>query len=91
VERRSTGSDARVPKWTKRVRDHTLFSDKSVLHSEPRPNVYGPLLVEIAKFFRTQVPPVHPEETLEIMAFIEAADMSKARGGASVQLSEVMR
>ena len=69
----------------------TLFSDKSVLHSEPRPNVYGPLLVEIAKFFRTQVPPVHPAETLEIMAFIEAADMSKARGGASVQLSEVMR
>ena len=69
----------------------TLFSDKSVLHSEPRPSVYGPLLVEIAKFFRTQVPPVHPEETLEIMAFIEAADMSKARGGASVQLSEVMR
>jgi hypothetical protein len=69
----------------------TLFSDTSVLHSEPRPNAYGPLLVEIAKFFRTQIPPVQAAETLEIMAFMEAADMSKARGGASVQLSEVMR
>jgi len=69
----------------------TLFSDKSVLHSEPRPDVYGPLLGEIAKFFRTGIPPVNPEETLEMMAFMEAADMSKARGGASVPLSEVTR
>jgi hypothetical protein len=27
------------------------------------------------------VPPVSPEETLEIMAFMEAAGLSKARGG----------
>jgi len=69
----------------------TLFSDKSVLHSEPRPEVYGPLLGVIAKFFRTGIPPVNPEETLEMMAFMEAADMSKARDGASVPLSEVTR
>jgi len=69
----------------------TLFSDKSVLHSEPRPEVYGPLLGVIAEFFRTGIPPVNPEETLEMMAFMEAADMSKARDGASVPLSEVTR
>ena len=75
------------------LRDYgiTLFSDKGVLRSEPRPDVYGPLLVEIAKFFRTGTPPVEPEETLEIIAFIEAADISKSRGGASVPLSEVTR
>jgi hypothetical protein len=68
-----------------------LFSDKSVLYSQPRPDVYGPLLVEIAKFFRTRMPPVDPKDTLEIMTFIEAADISKSRGGASVPLSEVTR
>jgi predicted dehydrogenase len=68
-----------------------LFGDKSILHSEPRPSSYRPLLVEIATFFRTRVPPVKPEETLEIIAFMEAADISKARGGAAVPLSEITR
>jgi len=46
---------------------------------------------EIAEFFRTGIPPVNPEETQEMMAFIEAAEISKARGGASVPISEVTR
>ena len=66
-----------------------LFGEKAVLHSGPRPETYRPLLVGIAKFFRTRVAPVRPEETLEMFAFMEAADMSKARGGAAVALSEV--
>jgi predicted dehydrogenase len=67
----------------------TLFGEKVVLHSGPRPETYRPLLVEIAKFFRTHVAPVRPEETLEMFAFMEAADLSKARGGAAVSLREV--
>ncbi|MBO0724501.1 MAG: Gfo/Idh/MocA family oxidoreductase [Blastocatellia bacterium] len=51
---------------------------------------YRNLLVEIVKFFQTGASPVPPEETLEIMAFMEAADLSKARGGATVMLKEVM-
>ena len=69
----------------------TLFGEKAVLHSGPRPETYRPLLVEIAKFFRTRVAPVRPEETLEMFAFMEAADVSKARGGAAVSLSEITR
>jgi len=69
----------------------TLFGEKSVLHSGPRPESYRPLLIEISKFFRTHVAPVQPEETLEIFAFMEAADLSEARGGAAVPLSEVTR
>ena len=69
----------------------TAFGDKAVLHSEPRPETYRPLLLEVAKFFRTRVAPVHPEETLEIFAFMEAADLSKARGGTAVPLGEVTR
>jgi predicted dehydrogenase len=51
---------------------------------------YRPLVVELAKFFRTRQPPVSPEETIEIYAFMEAADESKRRGGQSVRLEEVM-
>ncbi len=51
---------------------------------------YAPLVVEIVKFFRTGVAPVSPQETLEILAFMEAADLSKQRDGASVTLKEVM-
>jgi len=52
---------------------------------------YAPLLVEIMKFFKTGQPPVSAEETIEIFAFMEAADASKARNGEPVKLSEVIR
>ncbi len=52
---------------------------------------YRPLVVEIVKFFRTGEPPIDAEETLEIYAFMEAADESKRRGGSEVTLDEVMK
>ena len=51
---------------------------------------YQPLLKEIVKFFRTGEVPVPNEETLEIMAFMEAAEMSAKRGGAPVMIAEAM-
>ena len=51
-------------------------------------NGYDPLLKEIVKFFQTGVSPVTPEETLEIFTFMEAADESKRRNGASVSMAE---
>jgi predicted dehydrogenase len=51
---------------------------------------YEPLVREIAKFFRTRKPPVAAEETLEIMAFMEAADESKRQGGKPVSIESVM-
>jgi predicted dehydrogenase len=51
---------------------------------------YKPLLIQIMKFFKTQVAPVKPEETLQIMAFMTAADESKNQGGARVKLKELM-
>lgn len=52
---------------------------------------YRPLLVEIIKFFQTKVSPVSPTETIEILAFMEAADESKRRGGAPVSLADVLK
>ena len=51
---------------------------------------YAPLVEEICKFFRTGRPPVSAEETLEMFAFMEAADESKRRGGAPVTIQSVM-
>ncbi len=47
---------------------------------------YGPLVAAIMKFFQTGVAPVKPEETIEIFAFMEAADESKKQGGAPVKI-----
>lgn len=51
---------------------------------------YRPLAVEIVKFFKTKQVPVTEEETLEIYAFMEAADESKRQGGAPVKVADVM-
>jgi enterochelin esterase-like enzyme/predicted dehydrogenase len=51
---------------------------------------YEPLVVEICKFFKTGKPPVSAEETIEIFAFMEAADESKRQNGAPVTLESVL-
>ena len=51
---------------------------------------YGLLLAEIVTFFKTGIAPVKPEETIELFAFMEAADESKRRGGVPVRLDEVL-
>jgi hypothetical protein len=52
---------------------------------------YGPLVEAIMKFFQTGIAPVKPEETIEIFAFMEAADESKRQGGAPVKIKEIIR
>jgi hypothetical protein len=54
-----------------------------------RSSYYG-LVSAMVEFFRTRKSPVPIEETVEIMAFMEAADVSKSRGGAPVPLSELL-
>ena len=52
---------------------------------------YAPLVAEAIKAFQTGVVPVKPEETIELFAFMEAADESKRRGGAEVTIAEVLK
>ena len=51
---------------------------------------YEPLLREIVKFFRTGEVPFPPEETLEVFALMEAAEMSAKRGGEPVTVAEAI-
>jgi len=51
---------------------------------------YGHLVDEIIKFFKTGKVPVPAEETIDIFAFMSAADESKAKDGAPVSLASVI-
>ncbi len=64
-----------------------VFRPKQIVESPSRPaDSYRPLLVEIVKFFETGQPPVANRETLEIFAFMDAAQRSKDEGGRPVRL-----
>jgi hypothetical protein len=69
----------------------TIFGEKAVRTSLALQGShdYRALLVEIVKFFKTGVSPVSPEEMLEVLAFMEAADVSKSKGGAEARLDEL--
>jgi len=68
----------------------TAFGEKGV-RAIGKYGGYRPLVVEIVKFFRTGKAPVSAEETLQIYAFMEAADESKRQGGKPVTISSVMQ
>ncbi|MBV8879519.1 MAG: Gfo/Idh/MocA family oxidoreductase [Planctomycetaceae bacterium] len=69
----------------------TVFGEKAVKSSLALQGShdYRALLVEIVKFFKTGTAPVSVEEMLEVLAFMEAADASKAKNGAEVRLDEL--
>jgi hypothetical protein len=67
-----------------------VFGSKQVLNEQLEGD-FAPFVREVVKFFQTGVAPVPPEETLEIYAFMEAADESKRQGGSPVKISDVMR
>ena len=50
---------------------------------------YEATAIEIAKFFKTRTPPVSAAETIELFAFMEAAEESKRQNGAVVKLETV--
>jgi hypothetical protein len=51
---------------------------------------YVPLLQVVGEFFQTGKPPISSAETIELFAFMEAADESKRRGGEAVSVAEVI-
>ena len=67
-----------------------VFGSKAIA-SAGRYEGYEPLLVEICKFFRTGKPPVSAEETLDIFAFMEAADESRRQDGKPVKIEDVVK
>ena len=51
---------------------------------------YGPLITEVCKFFDSGKPPVSAEETINLFAFMVAAEQSRDRGHVAVSIQDVM-
>jgi len=63
----------------------TAFGTKGVAKLGPF-ETYNPLVEQIIRFFQTGKPPVTAAETIAMFRFMEAADLSKKRGGKSVNM-----
>jgi len=68
----------------------TVFGEKQITDVGPYEG-YEPLVKEIVRFFHTGQPPVSAEETIEIYAFMAAADESKQQNGAPISVQEVLK
>lgn len=66
-----------------------VLGSKGIKHLK-RTGSYDPLVAEIVKFFKSGKPPVGASETLEILAFMEAAELSKIENGRAVSIREVL-
>ncbi len=66
-----------------------VFGTKGMVE-EKAGGAYPELMAEMVKFFQTGTPPVSPEETIELFAFMEAADVSKEKGGVPVLIADVL-
>ncbi|MFA5245148.1 MAG: gfo/Idh/MocA family oxidoreductase, partial [Pedobacter sp.] len=66
----------------------TVFAEKATVQIGEYGG-YNPLLKQITDFFTSGVVPVNPVDTLDICAFMEAADESKRKGGTPVTLASV--
>ena len=68
-----------------------VVNDKCQLFSLGGYEGYKVLLVEILEYFRTGKEPISPDELKEVYAFLDAARLSKQRGGKPVTLAETIR
>lgn len=68
----------------------TVFGEKGI-ELLTKSQGYEALWVKVIDFFNTGVVPVSAEESLEELAFMEAADESKRLGGVSVDLETIVQ
>ena len=76
----------------KNVYGGTVFGDKDILTISPGKDYgYRSLMVKVAGFFQTGIPPVTPEQTLEVYTFMAAAEESSHNGGIAVNLESTLQ
>lgn len=68
----------------------TVFGEKGIVHLDDYSGDSA-LLIKVVEFFETGIEPVSHEETLNMFAFMQAADESKKRGGISIDIESVVR
>jgi len=68
----------------------TVFGEKRIIQSSLGSDKLA-LMSEIARFFKTGKSPVSPETTVEIFAFMEAAEVSKRAGGSPILIGDLIK
>src|SRR5690554_6341691 len=68
----------------------TVFMKNDIVTLDPFTG-YRSLVVNIVDFFKTNIPPVPVEETIEIYTFMEAAQESVRLGGIKVSLDKTLK
>ena len=67
-----------------------VFGSKGVAEQKGSGD-YAPLVREIIECFKTGKSPVSLDETLELFAFMEAADESRRQGGKPVSIADILK
>jgi predicted dehydrogenase len=67
----------------------TVFGSKGIVRLD-KYGGYGALVDEVIRFFKTGKPPVPADQTIEIFAFMSAADASKEQDGAVISIAETL-
>jgi predicted dehydrogenase len=67
----------------------TVFGSKSIAHIK-QDATYVPLLHMIARFFETGQSPADPDEMVEVIAYMSAAEASIAAGGKPIVVAELL-
>ena len=67
------------------------FGGESQVVEQKTQGDYTPMLKEIIKFFQTKEPPVTPEQTLEIYAFMAGAEDSGRQKGKAMHIKEILQ
>jgi hypothetical protein len=67
-----------------------VFGSGAIVTGKPAEGYEG-LVTHIVAFFQTGIEPVSHADSIETLAFMEAADESKRRGGVPVSLAEVIK
>lgn len=85
----------RAMRTGRRGRGGTTYGDKEIISfkrdaSLDKNNVYAPYK-KMIDFFSTGIVPVTSEETLEVLAFMEAAEESRLTGGKEVEIESMMK
>ena len=68
---------------------YTVAGSKKLIQ-RAGPHTYDPMIAAMCEFFKTGKSPVPREQTIEIYAFMEAADASKSEGGKPVKLADII-
>jgi len=67
----------------------TVFGAKDIALTQSYSGYEG-ICKEIVAFFKTGKTPILPEETMELFAFLDAAEESKAKGGVPVSIDRII-